>query len=170
MNNDNGARKLSILLFATYLVILFWIIVFKVNTEVVFGITRSINLIPLGQSLMTNGQIDFSEIILNIIIFLPLGIYAGLLFKKSSFWKKVLLFFSTSFICELSQFILGVGFSDITDIINNTLGGILGLAIYAGIERAFKDSIKTQRFINIAATIVTVLVLLLLLLLILYNM
>ena len=60
---------------------------------------------------------------------------------------------------------MGVGASDITDIINNTLGGIIGLMIYKGIEKVFKNSVKAQKFINIIATIGTILMILLLLLL-----
>jgi glycopeptide antibiotics resistance protein len=49
-----------------------------------------------------------------------------------------------------------VGASDITDVINNTLGGIIGLMIYIGIEKVSGNSAKTQKFINIIATIGTV--------------
>jgi glycopeptide antibiotics resistance protein len=36
--------------------------------------------------------------------------------------KKLFLFFLISLICEVLQYILNIGASDITDIINNTLG------------------------------------------------
>lgn len=65
---------------------------------------------------------------------------------------------------------MGVGASDITDIINNTLGGIIGLMIYTGIEKVFKNSAKTQKFINIIASIGTVLISLFLLLLMINNL
>ena len=82
---------------------------------------RSINLIPFHESLIINGKLDFREIIMNAAIFIPLGIYSGILFKKWIIGKRIFLFFLISLTYEVSQFILGVGASDITDIINNML-------------------------------------------------
>jgi glycopeptide antibiotics resistance protein len=59
---------------------------------------------------------------------------------------------------------LGVGASDITDVISNTLGGITGLLIYKAVEKI--PGVKIQKFINIIAAAGTVLMILLLSLLI----
>lgn len=171
MKDENKTNKLTNVLFIIYLTALFWIIVFKFNVPFSYmGNTRSVNLIPFSESLIINGQLAFSEIIMNIVIFIPLGIYIGTLFKRWIIGKKLFLFFLISLICEGFQFILGVGASDITDIINNTLGGIIGLMIYEGIEKIFKNSVKAQKFINMMATIGTILMILLLLLLIITNL
>lgn len=171
MKDNNKTNKLTNVLFIIYLIALFWIIVFKFNVRLPsLRNMRSINLIPFSEPLILNGKIAFSEIIMNVVIFVPLGIYAGILFKRWSIGKKLFLFFLISLICEVFQFILNVGASDITDIINNTLGGIIGLMIYKGIEKAFKNSVKAQKFINIIATIGTILVILLLLLLMINNL
>ncbi len=149
MKDNNKTNKLTNVLFIIYLIALFWIIVFKFNVRLPsLRNMRSINLIPFSEPLILNGKIAFSEIIMNVVIFVPLGIYAGILFKRWSIGKKLFLFFLISLICEVFQFILNVGASDITDIINNTLGGIIGLMIYKGIEKAFKNSVKAQKFIN----------------------
>ena len=63
------------------------------------------------------------------------------------------------------QFILRVGAFDITDIINNTLGGIIGLLIFEAIEKLFNNRVKSQKFITIIAAIGTLLMISLLLLL-----
>gem|GEM_PF-505175 len=142
MKDNNKTNKLTNVLFIIYLIALFWIIVFKFNVRLPsLRNMRSINLIPFSEPLILNGKIAFSEIIMNVVIFVPLGIYAGILFKRWSIGKKLFLFFLISLICEVFQFILNVGASDITDIINNTLGGIIGLMIYKGIEKAFKNII-----------------------------
>lgn len=178
MEYNNKANKLTNILFVIYLIMLFWIIVFKLapfsNIKLVpfsdmVGI-RSVNLIPFSESLIINGKLHFSEIIMNVLIFIPLGIYVGTLFKDLDIRKKLFLFFLISLICEVLQFILGVGASDITDIINNTLGGILGLMVYKGIEKIFPNSIKTQKLINIIGAIGTILITLLLSLLIINNL
>lgn len=139
-------------LFAIYLIALFWIIVLKFNIPFSYmGGQRSINLIPFNEPLILNGKADFGELILNVLIFVPLGLYAGILFEKWNFAKKVGLFSSISLLLEVSQYMLGIGAFDITDIINNTFGGVIGLLIYKGIEKTFKNRLKAQTFVNILA-------------------
>jgi len=157
MNENIKTNKLTNVLFIIYLIALFWILLFKLGVHFSYmGISRSVNLIPFSEPLILNGKIDFGEMIMNVIIFIPLGIYAGILFKKWIIGKKLFLFFLISLIIEVFQFILAVGVFDITDIINNTLGGIIGLMTYFGIEKAFNNSVKAQKFINLIATIGTI--------------
>ena len=166
MKDNNKINKLTNILFIIYLIALFWIIVFKFNVQLPpLRNMRSINLIPFSEPLILNGKLAFSEIIMNIVIFVPFGIYAGILFKRWSTAQKIFLFFLISLICEVFQFILNVGASDITDIINNTLGGIIGILIYIGIEKILKNSVKVDKVINVIATIGTILMILFLLIL-----
>ncbi|BCZ45747.1 VanZ family protein [Clostridium gelidum] len=158
MKDNNKTKKLTNVLFMIYLIALFWIIIFKFNVRLPsLRNMRNINLIPFSEPLMLNGKIAFGEMIMNVVIFVPLGIYAGILFKRWSTLKKLFLFFLISLICEVLQYILNIGASDITDIINNTLGGLIGLIIYKGIGKAFKNSVKSQKFINIIALTGTIL-------------
>lgn len=171
MKDDSKTNKLTKVLFVIYLIALLWIIIFKFDIPFSkLGYMRSINLIPFSESLIINGKLDFREIIMNVVIFMPFGIYSGILLKKWTIGKKIILFFLISLICEIFQFILGVGASDITDIINNTLGGIIGLIIYEGIEKILKNGIKAQKFINVIAAIGTVLMISLLSVLVIYNL
>jgi len=163
---DNGSpNKLTIVLFVIYLVALCWILLFKLGVRFSYMENREVNLIPFREPLMLNGKIDFGEMIMNVVIFVPLGIYARMLFTRWSFGKNLFFFFLTSLIVEALQFILRVGAFDITDTITNTLGGIIGLMVFKAIEKVFKNSVKAQKFINIIATIGTVLMISLLLLL-----
>lgn len=180
MSGDNGqndmedttkASKYTRALFIIYLVALFWIIVYKFNLPFSYmGIIRSVNLIPFHASLIINGKLHYSELLLNVVIFMPLGVYAGILFQKWRVWRQLFLFFLVSFLCEGLQYVLGVGTSDITDIITNTLGGALGLLICKGIEMVFRDGARAQRFINVLATTGTISMILLLLLLKVSNL
>jgi glycopeptide antibiotics resistance protein len=161
----NVTNRLTTVLFIIYLIVLSWILLFKLGVRFSYMGNRSVNLIPFSEPLILNGKIDVGEIILNVVIFVPLGIYAGILFEKWIFGKKLFFFFLISLIVEGLQFILAVGAFDITDIITNTLGGIIGLMIFAAIEKAFNNSVKAQKFINIIAAIGTVLIILFLVLL-----
>ena len=141
--DNKSANKLTLGLFVVYLFGLFWILLFKLGVQFSYMENRNVNLVPFG-----HGNIDVVEILLNVVIFVPLGIYAGVLFKRRNVVAKLFFFFLISTMFELLQFILRVGAFDVTDIITNTTGGIVGLMIFKGIERVFNNGVKTQKFIN----------------------
>ena len=162
---NNVANRITIILFISYLVALCWILLFKLGVRFSYMGNRRVNLIPFSEPLILNGKIDVGEIILNVVIFVPLGVYTGILFERWIFGRKLFFLFLISLIVEGLQFILAVGAFDITDIITNTLGGIIGLTIFKAIEKAFNNSVKAQKFINIISAVGTALMILLLLLL-----
>ena len=68
------------------------------------------------------------------------------------------------------QFIFSIGASDITDIITNTIGTIVGLFLYLILEKCLKDKTKTNQILNILGMIGSVLFIFLILLLIIGNL
>ncbi len=158
-------NKLTKVLFIIYLIALCWILLFKLGVQFSYMDNRSVNLIPFKNLLAPNGKVDIGETIMNVIIFIPLGIYAGILFKKWSFKSNVFFFFLVSLIFEALQFIFRIGAFDITDIITNAAGGIIGLLIFKVFEKLFNNNRKTQKFINIIAAAGTAVMIILLLLL-----
>ncbi|MFN8344385.1 MAG: VanZ family protein [Spirosomataceae bacterium] len=162
--DTTAANKLTGALFIIYLGALFWIIVLKLNISFAYnGKAGNVNLIPFHEPVLLNGKVGYGEMILNVLIFIPLGLYAGILFKKLSTGKKILSFFTVSLLCEVLQFALKIGAFDITDLITNTFGGIIGWVLFKATEKGFKNTAKAQKFINIIATLGTVLLLSLLL-------
>ena len=164
-HDNNTVNKLTNVLFAIYLMALFWILILKLGVRFSYMGDRSVNLIPFSEPLILNGRMDFGEIILNVLIFVPLGIYAGILFQRWVFVNKIFFFFLISLLFEAIQFVLKVGAFDITDIINNTAGGIIGILLYKALEKVFKSRVRIQKFINIIAAVGTVLMIILLFLL-----
>jgi glycopeptide antibiotics resistance protein len=162
---NHATNRLTAVLFIIYLIALYWILLFKFGVQFSYMEKRSVNLIPFSEQLILNGKADVSELISNVVIFIPLGIYAGILFERWNLGRKLFFFFLTSFIVEGLQFTFAVGAFDSTDIITNTLGGIIGLLIFGAISKAFNNSVKAQKFVNTIAAIGTVLMILLLLLL-----
>lgn len=152
-------------LFAIYLFVLFWILELKLGVHFSYMENRVVNLVPFREPLSNMGRVDFSEIILNVLIFVPLGIYTEALFQRWTFWRKLLCFFLTSLTFEFLQLIFKTGAFDSTDIIANTLGAVLGLMAFKGVEMVFNNRGKTQQFIQITATLGTVVVVSFLLLL-----
>lgn len=148
-------KSLTKVLFLIYLLVITWIIVFKMHFGIFEG-TRSVNLIPFGGSLVINGRVDISEIIMNIVIFIPFGLYLSMLRENWGFIKKVVPIFVTSLLFEIVQYVLAIGSSDITDLIGNTLGGAIGIGLFLILSKMFKN--RTIKILNILSGIATVLV------------
>lgn len=135
-------KKFTYVLFGFYFLALAWIILFKGQLSLAgFGSYRNVNLVPFQGSAIVNGKIDFDEIIGNIFVFLPFGIFMGAIFPKNSFYKKILPIFLASLAFEILQFVFAIGSTDITDLITNTSGGLIGLGIYFLLEKIFKEHI-----------------------------
>lgn len=110
---------------ALYILLLTWIIVFKFRIDITsLKYIRSINLIPFK----TNGAINgMKETLVNLILFIPFGMYLEYLLKIKKL--NIIIIILTSFCYEIMQYIFHIGVSDITDIIMNTLGGIIGILL-----------------------------------------
>ena len=148
-------RNLTMILSIVYFCILIWILLFKMS----FSFNelyrdRSINIIPFAGSVIVNGKLYTNEIINNIVIFVPIGIYTCMLKQEWSILKKLSVAFFISFIVEVLQFILAIGATDITDLIGNTIGGLIGVGIFYLFIKFFKN--KTINILNILASIATV--------------
>ena len=123
-------------LFAAYLFILLWLVLFKFSYDPFAVIrefqTRSVNLIPFVRT-------RNSEMISNIVAFIPFGVMLGVNFKQAVFRYKIAVIFAFSLAVEIIQFALAIGVADITDLIMNTLGGFMGLAAYVAASKNAND-------------------------------
>lgn len=146
-------------LFAVYMVLLVWIILFKLQLSIhELDTIRSINLIPFHYDNEIGMGFHFREVFENVAIFIPFGIYLSMFKHKTSTKIKFLFIFMTSFILEVFQYILAVGGTDITDIITNTSGGMMGIGIYWSAVKIFRGEKRANAVIMILAAFVTVVV------------
>ena len=156
-------QRLSEVLFLIYLAVLIWLIIFKTEFSLAnINDMRNINLKPYAAPARMNGQIVYEEIYFNVLAFLPFGLYLGLLFKKWNVFQHMLILLSVSTSFEVIQYIFSIGATDITDVINNVMGGIIGLLVYHGMKWILKDSHRTQKIINIIAAVMTTFVIIIL--------
>lgn len=142
-----------------YMVFLLSIIVFKyVSPLELFStdryFSRTINLIPFND--IMNGYYNKMDILGNIILFIPLGIYINILVKDIKLSLSIGYIMGISLIMECTQYIFGIGASDITDLITNTIGGIMGMGIYVIIKKIFKDNNKVKRCVTVYSTLVMI--------------
>ena len=146
------SKKITLILMIFYLIALIWVIIFKLEFSIKeLPQIRNINLIPFNQPAIVNGKADISEIVLNVLAFIPYGLFIHILMDEKSILKKLLIIFATSFIFELIQYLFAIGASDITDIISNTSGGIIGVVFSMFMEKLLREN--RIKYINIVSTI-----------------
>lgn len=163
--HNSTSDRLTTVLFATYLIVLIWIILFKFGVRFSYMEYRSVNLIPFAEYFSSTGKIDLSEIILNVIIFIPLGVYSGILFNRWTLSAKLFLFFLISFLFEGLQYAIRIGAFDLTDIITNVFGGVTGLIVYEVVAKIIRNRGRAQKFVNAIAVTGTVVIITLLVML-----
>lgn len=160
MEKNKNQARLTFGLFTVYFVILVWIILFKLQFSV-SGLPRfrGLNWIPFAGSVIKNNRLDYGEIILNMAVFIPFGLYWSMIKTHWPFWKRIIPIAGVSLSFELLQFLFAIGGTDITDLIGNTLGGAAGIGIYTVFYKIFKD--RTNKILNILALAGTIGILLL---------
>ncbi len=150
------SKRLTYALLLIYLISLVWIIVLKFNLVAYHaGVERSINWIPFPRLFGLPGQGDRNELLLNVLIFVPYGLYSGILWQKWTLPRLIPVFLTSSFLFESSQYFLKYGAFDATDLVNNTLGGILGWITYQGLKKLAKSPKLARKWVNIFALIGT---------------
>jgi len=154
-SKTDNQKTLTLALFTIYLLVLIWLILFKGQFFVpVMDEGRILNLVPLMGSLDQNGVLQLSEIRINILVFIPLGIFLSMLKANWNFVKKLFVIVGVTLALEITQYIFVIGRADITDVLSNTLGGIIGIGIYVILSKLLLS--KTHKVINGLAMTTTI--------------
>lgn len=155
-------QKLAVALTTIYFLFLFWAIIFKFQLSLSYlPNLQYINLIPFAESSFQTGAFNTFEVLGNLIIFVPFGIYLNLLPTKLSYAKQVVLIATVSLVVELLQYIFSIGVTDITDLITNTLGGITGILLYLALKKCVANKHTLHQYLTASAAIGTALTLIL---------
>lgn len=124
---------------------------------------RSVNLVPFQT---IGGYLDdltgaahlrsfaLQNLLGNIVIFIPLGVYAILFNKDKRVWKNLLIVLGATVLAEVLQTVFKLGHGDIDDVILNCLGGLLGIFLYKGLYRLCGDERKVRYVVAVAAPVI----------------
>lgn len=151
-------RKVTFFLFCGYLLVLTWMIVFKLDLSILYGRYgyQSLNIIPFAGTAVYDGVLDFPEILFNVVSFIPFGIYMEMLFRKASWGTNLLVAAVVSLTFEITQYVLLLGIADITDVLANSLGAAIGINIMYVLTSLWRE--KTYFRMNLLCLFMTVLV------------
>jgi glycopeptide antibiotics resistance protein len=137
-------QSLARILFVVYLIILAWLILFKFSVHfasVLHYDKRSLNFEPFSSASGSPG-----EVVDNVLVFIPFGLFLSVNFKGLNFWSKLLVVLGVSIAAETIQYIFAIGATDITDVITNTMGGLIGITGY-DLSRKYIDQERLDKFI-----------------------
>ena len=134
-----GLRYSTTLLLVEYIFLIFCsTVIFRVACE-----TRKYDFQPFWsyQAIQDNREDLLAENIMNVVVFVPVGLLLGIAFKQMTWWKALMIG-CISVTIESLQFFFLRGFSEVDDVIHNTVGCMIGYGIYAvaryGYERISK--------------------------------
>ncbi|MFE6966300.1 VanZ family protein [Agromyces sp. NPDC057679] len=126
-----STRALVIVLFASYLALLVWIVLWKFEAPWIGGGSRRvIKLVPFADTAEFGASAP-REVLANIAFFVPFGVYLGLLRPTWRWWRAATITAAVSLALETLQYTLAVGSTDTTDVITNAAGGLAGFALLA---------------------------------------
>ena len=131
---NDKEKKISYVIFVVYLILLCWLILFKLAVTVdMIPHLRGVNLIPFYYD--KGSPVHLREIIFNIIVFVLAGFYLAAMLYKRNILLGILGIIGLSLLFEIIQYVYSIGASDITDLITNTLGGLCGMILFGALGK-----------------------------------
>lgn len=121
-------RALVLVALVTYLALLTWAIVWKFNAPFVGSGLGPLKLTPFAAT-DGFGPSAPGEVAANFLAFVPLGALLAAFAPRGWYPAHAVVIAGTSTAFEALQFVLGVGAADVTDVLVNTAGGLVGLAL-----------------------------------------
>ena len=126
-----GLRYSAILLLVEYVFLIFC-------STVIFRATGEISKYDFHPFWSYDRPELLVENIMNAVVFIPVGLFLGIAFKQKTWWKALLVGYSISAVIELLQFFLMRGFSELDDVMHNTLGCLIGFGFMIILRIIFK--------------------------------
>ena len=87
------------------------------------------------------GSADYllPQVIMNVIVFIPIGFSLSLLFQNLKWWKLLIIGGVFSITIEILQLTFQKGFCEVDDILHNLFGCLMGIVFYKGINILYKQ-------------------------------
>lgn len=79
-------------------------------------------------------KVQRNQILTNVVMFVPVGVFAGWLWK----WRGLIFAVCLSVAIEILQLITARGLCEFDDVIHNSLGAAIGVSIIVLINRLYK--------------------------------
>ena len=167
LENKQLFNKFSIAIFAMYLWILVWVISLKwnqvvpiTNTYYIFGAMsweQKLEFVKTSfRAMFESTEWDLFwkdplQEVLNVVVFAPFGLYLSYFIKKNKLAWSVALSFLLSAGFEYLQLVTNIGCFSAIDLVDNTLGGLVGWGVYMLI---YNDTPKRIKGLSVASIVI----------------
>jgi glycopeptide antibiotics resistance protein len=157
------ALNLSFYVIAVFYVLIMMDLLFRFSRVIPAGdiVERSYNLIPfrtiiefLGKPGSRVDGFAVANLLGNIVLFAPCGVYLSAMRKRSRFASNLLALIVLFVAVETIQFTLGLGVGDIDDVILNTLGGVIGVLSYMLLSKLLGSRDRAKTVVSVVSLIV----------------
>ena len=130
-----GRRAVLVGLFAVYVGVLIWAVMWKFHEPFIGrDDMRGIKLVPFVAS-GGFGSSAPGELIANLLLFVPLGAYLGILAPPWRVGRVLAVSVAVSIALEVAQYVTAAGSSDVTDVIMNSSGALAGILLIRPVLR-----------------------------------
>lgn len=133
-----------------------WLILFKLSPNIPAFIADEHGSLNLIQFASSGGRM---EVILNFLVFVPLAMLVAATFKNWKLWQQLSSLVGLSLAYELLQYFFGIGATDVTDLITNSLGSLAGLLIYDGLRKITNEKFATGVAITLSLVVMIIAIL-----------
>lgn len=118
-----------------YIIIILFVTLLSRNVQM----SREISIVPFSY---LDSQDKIRGNLMNILLFYPLGILSGTKWRKK---RCILLGTLMSLVIEMSQYFLHLGYAEVDDVINNTIGMALGVSVILAFEKFYLHYYKDKK-------------------------
>ena len=133
-----GGRNAMALLLAEYVLLLLGsTVVFReTNTEVGHNLMPFWSYVEIYHG---DEQGLLQQNIMNVVVFMPVGLLLGVAFRSMNWWKAGLAGCCISLLIEILQYVFKRGFSEFDDVFHNVIGCMIGYAVSLIVNRTCSE-------------------------------
>ena len=131
-------RHAVLALAVVYLGLLVWVVLWKLEVPHLGWRELYVKLVPFVR-VAGYGASAPGEVLANVALFLPLGVYARLLGPSWRWWGVATAGAALSLALEVTQAALRIGSADSTDVLANAAGALVGLGLATLVQDAWGE-------------------------------
>lgn len=135
MKEKKFGRYFAILLLIEYIILIY-------SSTVLFRIPNGMETIFISPLWSYNKPNLLVQNIMNVIVFLPLGLLLGCAVTENKWWKVMTSGFFISLSIEVLQFVFKRGYAELDDLIHNTLGCMIGFGLFSIFKIGYDKNLK----------------------------
>lgn len=144
---SKSIKKAALIAISLYALCLFWVVILKCNLRSAVIDSRIFmgDMTLWERTIFSVGRFAKSntpDILINIIIFMPLGLLFPFFIKKNTYFVSAILGIATSLAIELAQLFLAIGCFTYVDIFTNSLGAFAGVMLHSRLLSITKERVQ----------------------------